>query len=242
MGSARVPAAAAAARRVRVVNEFNLPNTFAPPHFLPRFALDKCTLQAAAREVPDGGDHRRRRREDPRLGAPSGASAQGSAAVACDRQQAVAMEPVPDYKLPYRSWMSFLLRAAPGMARTAWTVWAPALEKTPAIRSASEATPRSSTATASPCWFPHPAAARPERPQCDSLEPQLWAGMKNPDISGTSSSVLGKCPNCQASCRAENDNSAGADAGNKDGHEGRVPTTGASSTRPTELHECRSNG
>jgi hypothetical protein len=33
------------------------------------------------------------------------------------------MEPVPDYRLPYRSWFSLIARAAPGMLRTSWRVW-----------------------------------------------------------------------------------------------------------------------
>jgi len=47
----------------------------------------------------------------------------GLCAVACERQHALAMEPVPDYKLPYRSWFALIARAAPGMLRTSWQVW-----------------------------------------------------------------------------------------------------------------------
>jgi Fe-S-cluster-containing hydrogenase component 2 len=44
-------------------------------------------------------------------------------ALACDRQRALRMEPVPDYRLPYRSWFSLAAHAAPGFLRTSWRVW-----------------------------------------------------------------------------------------------------------------------
>ena len=42
---------------------------------------------------------------------------------ACDKKKAVEMEPVPDYKLPYRSWFSLVARSAPKLAKTAFDVW-----------------------------------------------------------------------------------------------------------------------
>ena len=47
----------------------------------------------------------------------------GLCALACDRQHAVVMQPVPDYKLPYKSWYSMLSRAVPQMLATSWKVW-----------------------------------------------------------------------------------------------------------------------
>ena len=47
----------------------------------------------------------------------------GLCVVACDRQKALTMEAVPDYRLPYRSWYSLIARATPGMLRTSWSVW-----------------------------------------------------------------------------------------------------------------------
>ena len=38
----------------------------------------------------------------------------GLCVLACDRQHALTMEPVPDYKLPYRSWYSLLAHFRPG--------------------------------------------------------------------------------------------------------------------------------
>jgi hypothetical protein len=37
--------------------------------------------------------------------------------------RAVTMEPVPDYKLPYKSWFSMLARTTPRRLTRAWKVW-----------------------------------------------------------------------------------------------------------------------
>ena len=42
----------------------------------------------------------------------------GLCQVACEQRQAVRMEPVPEYRVPYKSWYSLLLRNAPSMLRT----------------------------------------------------------------------------------------------------------------------------
>ncbi len=39
----------------------------------------------------------------------------GLCALACDRQRALRMEPVPGYRLPYRSWFSLIAHATPGI-------------------------------------------------------------------------------------------------------------------------------
>ena len=47
----------------------------------------------------------------------------GLCALACERQRAIVMEPVPDYKLPYKSWFALLRRSVPQMLKTSWKVW-----------------------------------------------------------------------------------------------------------------------
>ena len=47
----------------------------------------------------------------------------GLCVLACDRQRALVMEPVPDYRLPYRSWFSLIAHALPGTLMTSWKVW-----------------------------------------------------------------------------------------------------------------------
>ena len=108
---------------MRMVNEFNAPGVMAPAHFLPRFDESKCTsCGQCARNCPMGAlvvDVHQRTREHLRarcIGC-------GLCVVACGSRRAVAMEPVPDYTLPYKSWFAFQVRTTAGMVKNAWTVW-----------------------------------------------------------------------------------------------------------------------
>jgi electron transport complex protein RnfB len=107
----------------RLVTEFNVPGAIAPAHFLPRFDLAQCSFCGkCARNCPLGAiaiDTREKTHRHLRercIGC-------GLCAVACDARKAVGMEPVPRYKLPYRSWFSMLAMNVPGMAATAWKAW-----------------------------------------------------------------------------------------------------------------------
>jgi hypothetical protein len=43
--------------------------------------------------------------------------------VVCESRKAVAMQPVPEYKMPYRSWFSYMFHGIPGMVRESWKTW-----------------------------------------------------------------------------------------------------------------------
>jgi Na+-translocating ferredoxin:NAD+ oxidoreductase subunit B len=108
---------------LRGVNEFNAPGFIAPPHFLPRLDATKCTCCGkCAKRCPMGAiavDMRQRTQQQLRercVGC-------GLCVLACDRQRALVMEPVPDYKLPYRSWYSLIAHSTPGMLLTSWKLW-----------------------------------------------------------------------------------------------------------------------
>lgn len=108
---------------MRMVTEFNAPGVMAPAHFVPRFDGAKCLhCGQCARNCPMGAlvvdTHRRtlERRGARCIGC-------GLCVVACGDRRAVAMEPAPDYQLPYQSWFAYQFHATAGMVKNAWTVW-----------------------------------------------------------------------------------------------------------------------
>jgi len=108
---------------LRMVNEFNSPGVIAPAHFLPDFAADRCTYCGkCVTQCPMGAlkmDLRQRTRQH--LGARCIGC--GLCAVACGDRQALRMEAVPDYQLPYKSWYAYQFHATTGLLKNAWTAW-----------------------------------------------------------------------------------------------------------------------
>ncbi len=107
----------------KMVTDFNVPGVIAPAHFHPRFELADCTWCGKCARVCPMDAIRVDAEEKTHEHDAARCIGCGLCAVACDRAGAVAMEPVPDYRLPYRSWFSMLLGNAPSMARSAWKVW-----------------------------------------------------------------------------------------------------------------------
>ncbi|UCC62713.1 MAG: 4Fe-4S binding protein, partial [Anaerolineae bacterium] len=111
---------------LRTISEFNAPGLIAPPHFLPKVDLAKCTYcGGCARICPVGAmvvdvaDRSVKLHQH----LPERCIGCGLCAVACDKQHAIQMEPTPKYRRPARSALSTLLHIAPNYLCNAWSVW-----------------------------------------------------------------------------------------------------------------------
>lgn len=108
---------------MRMVTEFNVPGIMAPAHFQPQFDATRCTLcgrcvqRCPTAALTSAAQQKTLQHQVARcIGC-------GLCAIACDQRQAVTMEPVPGYKLPYRSWFAMLFHSAPGLLQGAWQAW-----------------------------------------------------------------------------------------------------------------------
>ncbi|MEN6449863.1 MAG: 4Fe-4S dicluster-binding protein [Thermoguttaceae bacterium] len=108
---------------MRMVNEFNAPACFAPPHFLPQLDESRCLrCGKCAQNCPMGAIIVDTQQKTIRHLAERCIGC-GLCVLACDRQRALAMQPVPDYRLPYRSWFSLIAHTTPGTLLNSWTAW-----------------------------------------------------------------------------------------------------------------------
>jgi Pyruvate/2-oxoacid:ferredoxin oxidoreductase delta subunit len=110
-------------KAMRTVNEFSMPGMMAPPHFMPCFDESACThCGRCAHKCPMGAitvDTAERTLAHQ----PARCVGCGLCMVACDKHQAIRMEPVPDYRVPYKSWLALLTHEGPAMLKASWNAW-----------------------------------------------------------------------------------------------------------------------
>jgi Pyruvate/2-oxoacid:ferredoxin oxidoreductase delta subunit len=106
---------------LRTISEFNMPGMIAPPHFVPKLDLTKCTYCGRCAQacpmgamVVDTRGKSHRHLTERCIGC-------GLCAVACDRQGAIRMEPVPGYRRPPGNLLGTLLQVGPNYLRNAWS-------------------------------------------------------------------------------------------------------------------------
>ncbi|MBN2292804.1 MAG: 4Fe-4S binding protein [Pirellulales bacterium] len=110
-------------KAMRLVNEFNAPAVLAPPHFMPRFDETNCThCGRCATRCPMGAITVDTAAKTI-VHQPARCIGCGLCQLACEKQQAIEMTLVPDYRLPYKSWYSFISKSAPWAIGKAWKTW-----------------------------------------------------------------------------------------------------------------------
>jgi formate hydrogenlyase subunit 6/NADH:ubiquinone oxidoreductase subunit I len=108
---------------MRGISEFSAPALSAPPHFLPRFDLARCTsCGLCARKCPMAAITVDTRTKTHQWQAARCIGC-GLCVLACDKVRAISLEAVPDYKLPYKSWFALLLHTMPAKLTNAYDVW-----------------------------------------------------------------------------------------------------------------------
>jgi electron transport complex protein RnfB len=108
---------------LRTISQFNAPGLIAPPHFMPRVDLAKCTYCGKCAKVCPVGATVVDVKGKLHQHLPQRCIGCGLCAVACDKGQAIQMEPTPKHRRPPRSLFSALLHIAPNYLRNAWSVW-----------------------------------------------------------------------------------------------------------------------
>ncbi len=108
---------------LQTITKFNVPGLISPPHFTPRLDSAKCNHCAkCARNCPMGAIVVDTKGKTFRH-LPHRCIGCGLCAAACDRQQALRMEPVAGYREPPRRLRSILRQMGPNYLRNAWSVW-----------------------------------------------------------------------------------------------------------------------
>ena len=107
---------------MRAVSQFNAPGIVAPPHFVSHLDESKCTFCGrCAKKCPMGAlivdvpGKTHRRLAERCIGC-------GQCLLACEPKRALSMVPAPEYRPPYRSWLSLVAHAMPGFFATTWQV------------------------------------------------------------------------------------------------------------------------
>jgi electron transport complex protein RnfB len=108
---------------LRLISQFNAPGLIAPPRFVPKLDAAKCTYCGqCATACPVGAmvvDTQGKSHQH----LPERCIGCGLCAVACNPQQAIQMEPTPNYRPPPKSVLSAFVQLVPNYILNAWSVW-----------------------------------------------------------------------------------------------------------------------
>ncbi len=107
----------------RQMTEFNLPSTFAPPHFVPDFNLIKCDYCGQCAKRCQLGAITINTTVKSLTHSALRCIGCGQCSLACDKKQAVEMKPVPKFKKPGNSLLLLGIKSLPQFLRMTWSAW-----------------------------------------------------------------------------------------------------------------------
>lgn len=110
-------------KAMRTMTEFSAPSLVAPPHFLPKFDPACCTYCGKCAAVCPMGALTVNLGEKTRGHSIERCIGCGVCAVACPQPGALAMEPAPGYRQPYRNWASLVAHTVPALLGNVWHAW-----------------------------------------------------------------------------------------------------------------------
>ncbi len=102
---------------MRMVTEFNMPAVIAPPHFMPKWHNKKCDSCGKCAKICTMGAITVNTLEKNRTFKTERCIGCGLCVIACDKQHALDLEPVPNSKKPPRNWLSLVAQALPNTIR-----------------------------------------------------------------------------------------------------------------------------
>lgn len=108
---------------MRTISEYSMPGMIAPPHLMPKVDSSKCTYCGKCVQACPMGAFTVDTKNKTRLHKTERCVGCGQCLLACDKEKAITLEAVPDYKMPPKTMRRLLTKLAPNFIRNTYLGW-----------------------------------------------------------------------------------------------------------------------